>query len=158
MLESNYYTPLIEEFYVGFEHEEYVSQVISPQDRVIINGEIYIGPEKLQSKWVKSVLSDYHFDMENILDIYNSKKESDKLRVKYLDKSDIESLGFTLIEGSQSEYINSHGDKIWFGKKDDSGLLWITKIINKVEVKVAQWHVIKNINELRKLLKQLGIE
>lgn len=138
---NKYYTPSIEEFHIGFEYEyfneytnSYVPEIVTIED--IVERPIF----------------------ENI---ELNKKQHSLLRVKYLDKEDIESLGFKLSEGSDCDYINEHGDKLHVGTYyhhgDEGFTLWLTKIINKVEVKVLQWYHIKNKSELKVLLKQLGI-
>lgn len=70
-MENKYYTPSIEEFFVGFEYEE--------EDDLEDN------------VWIKRTL-DFNYDwLEIHKDFANDK------RVKYLDSSDIEELGFKLV-------------------------------------------------------------
>lgn len=74
-----------------------------------------------------------------------------KYRVKYLDKEDIESLGF--------KYYDKIEDSIYFKYK--SFRLAFNPIVNKVEiVELGPCHFrgsIKNKSELKVILKQIGI-
>src|SRR6056297_302162 len=76
-MDKNYYTPDIEEFHVGFEYE--------------------VRNELKKDSW-----NNYHFD-NKFLPLFTSLKdklsikneiENRNIRVKYLDKEDIEDLGF----------------------------------------------------------------
>jgi hypothetical protein len=77
-MENKYYTPSIEEFFVGFEYEEENDL----EDNV----------------WIKRTL-DFSYDwLEIHKDFANDK------RVKYLDSSDIEELGFTVIKTKENAF------------------------------------------------------
>ena len=71
-MENKYYTPSIEEFFIGFEYEEEDSL----EDDV----------------WIKRTLDFNYGWLEIPQDFANDK------RVKYLDASDIEELGFTVVK------------------------------------------------------------
>ena len=71
-MENKYYTPSIEEFFVGFEYEE--------EDSLEDN------------LWIKRTLDFNYGWLEIPQDFANDK------RVKYLDSSDIEELGFTVVK------------------------------------------------------------
>ena len=100
-MESKYYTPSIEEFYVGFEYE------------------VNYGENDWQKEclWAKpEVVTLPYMNLENI-------------RVKYLDKEDIESLGF------EQESIYSFKHKDWYievscnelhNQKDTLDEMWST--------------------------------
>jgi hypothetical protein len=125
-MESKYYIPDISEFYVGFECEVY---------------------NKYSEEWYIFLFNQV---FEDTSVAYNFTEG--KYRVKYLDKSDIESLGFKQIstkdgfdtylyeettlgiyqKNSNTYYIENPGGVIFLG-------------------------VIKNKSELIKLLKQLNI-
>ena len=149
--ESKYYTPIIEEFHVGFEVETTGSF-----------------PE-LPIQWHKTVIhkNTLHFAADWNL------KYGPQFRVKYLDKADIESLGF------EEEWVPDCYDD-----NDEIKLGWalyldnITAILlhkNKLNyvqivkqrvynINSGNWEaehlfkgVIKNKSELKQLLKQLGI-
>lgn len=89
---SKYYTPSIEEFHVGFEYER-----------------------KNGDSWEKTISTES--DYSAMYSDYGEENEFDEIetnirdvRVKYLDKEDIESLGFTFNEETG-----------WFEKKDNFG-------------------------------------
>ena len=118
---EKYYTPKIEEFHVGFEFEK----------------------EWEDGSWSKEIL-----EVDELKDI-----EEEMLpitRVKYLDKEDIESLGFSIFENKtrykkykKNNYILGH-----YGVK--------TVIIWDVAGELFDGEI-KNKSELKKLLKQLKI-
>lgn len=81
MEESKYYTPTIEEFYVGFEYE------------------IFRDTGSAYDDW---------YDTKETLDIHDLLNyiSQQSARVKHLDKEDIESLGFT--QEGQCSWINKN--------------------------------------------------
>ena len=129
MIKDKYYTPTIEEFYVGFECE--------------IN---------LMGAWVKNIveIEDYQ-PLQGEINDYNPVSNT-KFRVKYLDQEDIESLGFKETEtmnffeldNKQESYLSWYpeANRVEIGDNECSGGFSGT---------------IKNKSELVKLLKQLGI-
>lgn len=133
---STYYTPDICEFYVGFECEVY---------------------NKYSEEWYIFLFNQV---FEDTSVAYNFTEG--KYRVKYLDKSDIESLGFKF-DGMRSKVPGNFG-----GTKDNLYLNYNPYNIDgyfTVNSKVRVWNntilifegVIKNKSELIKLLKQLNI-
>lgn len=150
-----YYTPKIDEFYVGFEFE-------------------YRSDDKNFNEWniynISLIQTENEFSLGNISYIYSKSrgiinpkyfltgidKELEKiLRVKYLDKEDIESLGFKY----NTEH---HGD--YFYSKEDMELIYRPKN-NWLSIKKSEdtllynlfYGKIKNKSELKKLLRQLDI-
>jgi hypothetical protein len=132
-MDSKYYIPSIEEFRIGFEYEILVKDVWNPITFTELNW--FSNEVKLSHKYLI---------------------ENNRIRVKYLDQSDIESLGWIYHE-------NSH---IYF--KGEFKLQYVQSMNNRLEIST---HLatsgysdiffrgnIKNISELKNLLKQLGIE
>lgn len=124
-MENKYYTPTIDEFYVGFECEQ-----------------------KIDNKWYEQICKDYYI---SILTNESFKPDWNSFRVKYLDKEDIESLGWKW---------DKH--KAGFKNKDDIHLIYWLDEDNKEIVIEAYGEcvfqgTIKNKSELKKLMKQLGI-
>jgi hypothetical protein len=142
-MKNKYYTPSIEEFYVGFEYE-------SHQDPRTDDG------------WEKSILGRHDFK-------YVMREDNDvDYRVKYLDKSDIEDLGFKLAGG---KLIRDYRDSFeYHPDKHIHYVLDYTYSINKVRILKEDsnyFHedeivlfegIIKNKSELKILLKQLNIK
>ena len=121
---NEYYTPTIEEFHIGFECEaNYNNKMMIP---ITMQG---VGQEVV----------DYH--KQNVY------------RVKYLDKEDIESLGFTVAKN----------DPYWYDYKNSRFYLYKDNPISKYwtisdeESQFGFTGSIKNISELKVLLKQLNI-
>lgn len=133
---TKYYTPTIEEFHVGFEYEikayNHETDTSEFMPMLIKEEGLYKGMRGLFGR---------------------------ETRVKYLDKEDIESLGFKIckdgsfIKNSVPRYcqwaLNKYDDRkvsIKFYHPDDAeGELWF-------------FGNIKNRSELKRLLKQLGID
>lgn len=129
---KEYYTPAIEEFHVGFNYEILLKD----------------------GDWVA-----YYFDENNrLLDICDDLNEG-KIRVAYLDREDIESCGWT----KQSTTPNSINFTI---KKTDLFLSFFTDS-KEIIIDNGCTHeslntffqgTIRNISELKKLMKQLNIQ
>jgi len=123
--ESKYYTPSIEEFHVGFEFECTTS------------------PNK--DDW-------YHDVIRNVDDMCEVFSYS-KARVKYLDREDIESLGFEYQGDFDSwERYSSEKYLIATSGNDTDNFITIETQGNTLFI-----GTIKNKSELKVLLKQLGI-
>jgi len=123
-MSKEYYIPTIEEFHIGFECEaNYNNKMMIP---ITMQG---VGQEVV----------DYH--KQNVY------------RVKYLDKEDIESLGFTVAKN----------DPYWYDYKNSRFYLYKDNPISKYwtisdeESQFGFTGSIKNISELKVLLKQLNI-
>jgi hypothetical protein len=143
-MESKYYVPSIEEFRVGFQYEELMGTESSG----------------LQD-WSEKIFDISEYIDRNgehyLLELING----ECIRVNYLDQSDIENLGW-IFEGSQ---IISNGRKDY--RYNEYILSYIPSnnhyaITTKSQYgdtpKVLFNGIIKNVNELKVLLKQLGIE
>ncbi|AGO48994.1 hypothetical protein N356_gp101 [Cellulophaga phage phi14:2] len=131
-----YYTPEIEEFHIGFEYE-------------------WLDDEEGGDNWIKAN-TPTTIELEGYEDITYG------LRVKYLDKEDIESLGF---KEDTLHFYSKH--------QKEGVVLYIEKIVltneNNFWYKIWLKHPsygnstiysgsIKNKSELKKLLKQLNVE
>ena len=146
MENNKYYTPDIEEFHVGFECE-FKNDM---QDNV---WKTEICDPDIMSIFYDSIEHDENFN--------------DVFRVKYLDREDIESLGFKYLgydkDGRTHEVYDYKGEMEWWLKdyrcwNDDNDI-----VIHKT-IKDGVWRrdnmfkgVIKNKSELKQILKQLGI-
>jgi hypothetical protein len=142
---EKYYTPDIEEFHVGFEYEMY-----DPYDGSW-------NPSKMTTK------SNLEFYRDVIEDI----------RVKYLDKEDIESLGWKYIKDSSLNkkrhqyyfYLDNFilitlGGSILIKHSKSFSVPWGTEIHLQAIVDFADirfYGTTKNKSELKRLMKQLGI-
>lgn len=143
---EKYYTPEIEEFHVGFEYEIFTTNCnITPS----------------VNEWIKDTTLFRQDTLENMLQCVEP-----PIRVKYLDKEDIESLGF-------KELANN-----WFFKDAPGKLAYWTQVIidfrwmekekpyKDISILGARGKEddiifrgnIKNKSELKKLLKQLNIK
>ena len=93
-MEDKYYTPKIEEFHVGFEYEQH--EIINERDP---HWKMMVKKMGFSKKEINQMF--YNVDLIGNLD-------QKRIRVKYLDSSDIESFGFK----PSAEY----GDYIEFNK------------------------------------------
>lgn len=153
MNEDKYYTPELTELTVDFEYEvKYLSGNL-------------LRKEDTKEEWIK--INDFTnaYDYEDSC-LYGFIKDLEKgnIRVKYLDSSDIESLGFTY----KNNVFKSNKTYFGIGTGDDKkliielfspdGILDIYFLENRGSQETLFSGKIKNISELRKLLKQLNIE
>ena len=134
---SKYYKPEIEEFHVGFEYEV--------ED---------LGDDGRTRVWRPQV-----FEGEETRTYFIEELENHEMRVKYLDKSDLESLGFYLQypDLSSSPFINKdiYKDNACIIDIRSNNMVSITKC-NYPNTSTLGFKI-KNKSELKKLLKQLGI-
>ena len=157
-MDNKYYTPEIEEFHVGFEYEYQSYNKISWTNYIVTE-------EDLTSSQMDLCASN---GIEDVFD----KLKTNGVRVKYLDKSDIESCGFSLqgvpryndvsdiVEG-YGLYINDTDDLYLHLIEGNRYAIYLSHEYNEFS---GNWEqvdlfngIIKNLSELRKLLKQLGI-
>lgn len=124
-----YYTPSIEEFHVGFEYQI--------ED---------LGDDGLSRIWRDQV-----FDGEETRTYFIEELRKKEMRVKYLDKEDIESLGWKPTE-IEDNYVAGHkgGYKL-------NHLCINYLIIQGTDSMCWFKGIIKNKSELKKLMKQLNI-
>lgn len=101
-MENKYYTPTIEEFCVGFEYE-YKEKKVWKKDELDISG------------MTSGDCGADHY-VENDIDFILDKLKSNDIRVKYLDREDIESFGFKFNEEKT---------------KQESGYITYTKTVKK---------------------------
>lgn len=138
---DKYYTPTLDEFFIGFEYEGYRDEFCPDHNKEWID--LTFG------RWTSP---NSHKKLLELI-------ENNKVRVKYLDKSDIESLGF--IEDKTNSEPNRLNLEFISNECIYGVVLYnITQIIiykyNKKEEILFQG-IIKNKSELIKLLKQLNI-
>lgn len=147
-MESKYYTPTIEEFHVGFEFD--------------LNDTVRDGSGR--KEWSYEIK--FSIAIANYVKLILEKSPED-VRVKYLDKEDIESLGWVLqTEELKTGKYPSH----WCVFKKDNNELYIqlanvnNSYPNKLTIRgngnsnIGNIRLlIKNKSELKKLMKQLGI-
>ena len=149
-MDSQYYTPDVSEFFVGFEYEEKSSGLWTKQ---VYNDKSPI----LTGQWF-----DGHTYMYNTIEQYI---QQEIIRVKYLDREDIESLGFFYYRGVKE--TGSQGmllsNKLTFTKKKNFYLVFDTVnrevIIEKLTSNEQFFKgFIKNKSQLVKVLEMLDIE
>ena len=153
-MENKYYTPTIEEFHVGFLFEIYVDRF---------------------DEWKLTSIHNM-YDYQSVFNL-GLKKDSggnrvdDKwIRVKYLDKSDIESFGFEYITNDNPETVifseqdsNYEFDRYSLHKKYYSINLYLKREGHEYNLLYGYndneliGFTIKNKSELKKLLQQLNI-
>jgi hypothetical protein len=170
---AEYYTPVIEEFHVGFEYEAFLQQV-KVLETPHQEGNDWVYPvENIGYNWVKQEYKQDSFLEYDCIDEEASYRNiyPSEIRVKYLDREDIESLGWeydnngepyperepyelptsfdldTQLEDGICYILYLYSDKtVWIEWiKDCAGMGYIFK------------GTIKNKSELKTVLKQLGI-
>lgn len=136
-MKDNYYTPELEDVYVGYECEI----------RSDSNDTIWWEQQTIKKGWS---------GVDDTLELLTYYIKYNFIRTKYLDKDDIESLGFKYKETIRS------GD---YFTKDNLGLIYIKEdnilIMYKIYEDIKYNQMIfegncKSINELKKIIKYLG--
>ena len=153
MENSKYYAPTIEEFHVGFEYE------------------IKVLLKKGKCEWLPFTLKHPNYEWMNVHINGDDRTYSvpECVRVKYLDREDIESLGWKLVEDFTD--IDSGLNKLTF--EQDSKIYFNQKLRLKYTVQTSSLWIfmlgdmyfhyndfrgtIKNKSELKKLMQQLNI-
>lgn len=156
--EKKYYTPTIEEFHVGFEYE-YKSE----------DGK-YSTFANSKGEWIKKTFeNEAEYGMEELTEfqsiesaLQNEYKRYGDVRVKYLDKEDIEALGWE----KQLDRVNIQ-PPIFYWKKIGSS--WYRLTIHSPE-EFSIWHTentshlscifqgtIKNKSRLKLVMEMVGI-
>ena len=139
MEDSKYYIPEIEEFHVGFEYEAIP----------------YRGHDWIHDKWSDLNNSNTCDTLEQLND--------NRIKVKYLDQEDIESLGWEHGEkrGLGGFTFNSEGSTFYQMYVHDNikeKKIIFLEIYNDYDTSYIFQGDIKNKLELKKLMKQLNIE
>jgi hypothetical protein len=139
MSDAKYYTPTVEEFYVGFEYE-------------------FRTLKEWEERKIDEVYDGYYCTLGSV----KEGLKEDRIRVKYLDKEDIESLGFKYLGKSIHGWFELERDfglgnykiQIHYGYSDN-GLC--VKAVKGSNVHSLFDGIVKNKSELIKLLIQLRI-
>ena len=169
-MENKYYTPEISEFYAGFEYE-YKPRAREGLMSYVRNNFTYI------NRWDKDVFNKKSENFLEALEVYDRPYnigdiytyiEDKAVRVKYLDKEDIESFGFKYID--EDTYIlpmlfkpiifspgKVWGDIIMHYHPEDN----YTSITGFSEGQEEEYTLfmglIKNKSELKKILQMTGV-
>ena len=128
---NSYYTPTIEEFHVGFEYE---SEEMAPCG----SGTHFVKDTIEKPDDIKNA-----FDFDDYCHT--------ELRVKLLDREDIESLGWKY-SNVKSEYFSKNGFDLVLHKDN-----FLTIYEDKGADEFSFRGTIKNKSELKKLMQQLSI-
>ena len=129
-MEAKYYTPEIEEFHVGFEY---------------YFNDIGTDGENLYNENRKAVIKD-GTQIDDITRLQDGKPVYN-LFVKYLDRQDIEELGWEVTEDFGYRFYTLNGYSLHFYPNEERN---IGILLNKFKI--------KNKSELKKLMKMLNIE
>lgn len=156
MKSNKYYTPEIEEFYIGFEFEK--KEIVSKNSFL---EEDWVN-QKCDIQDLFQVLKDYTEDNIFVKEDY---------RVKYLDQEDIESLGFNNMKRVTVDWyeLEKHFEDGWssYGYWNFIRLLH-DRELNRIKIIAYEYRSdndenllyqgsCKNKSELKKLMKQLNI-
>lgn len=144
---SKYYTPQIEEFYIGFEYEYKNSHISS-------NGEWY---DSWELKTLESFKDLYDFIDGTLLDIQQD------IRVKHLDREDIEECGWWFDDENGNRAEIEGGGYILFIQNNRDILIKQEYKYNRKENYYIGFNTlfdgtIKNKSELKRIMKIVGIE
>lgn len=130
-MRDKYYTPEIEEFHIGFEYEVKGLKV-----------------------WGKKTVS----SSQDILEMEELMMRSlSPYRVKYLNKEDIESLGWICQMKANSVYFKKGKYRLVHWMDEPIRLVTIIEEYPGGEEAIAKKVIVKNKSEFKTLLKQLGL-
>ena len=153
MKENKYYTPSLDEFYIGFRYEYY---------------------NNFSKRWIETVLEEEDYRQTETCGYINDEtcpfSDVAKLRVKHLDKEDLIELGFkpTYIKeaaeliGGFDMHINEQYKILLFLTGENH--IFIFRLLHCDDPSTGRWKTdlfdgkIKNKSELIKVLKMLGIK
>lgn len=137
---NKYYTPEIGEFHVGFQYQRN-------------DGGVWYNntSDAYDMMSVQTQLNKSNFNKGEYI---NYRKFNKRIRVKYLDREDIESLGFTQSK-SDINWYDYKNNRYWLYREDNKDWRWI---ISDEQSEVSFAGNIKNKAELKVLLKQLNIK
>jgi hypothetical protein len=154
-MESRYYTPSIEEFHVGFEYECFYKTYSHEWD---LEGTLSWKKLTVEDLNTAKYINDKDYRPIYHVSVFNNGQPipewNKNIRVKYLDKDDIEELGWDDSDGMYS--LVSGGIKYY---------LLIYESQDKIEIRCSESSVmyggfyghIKNKSELKRIMKQVGI-
>lgn len=185
-MDTKYYIPDISEFHVGFEYEHCHSSI-----RFVML-DLRTGDRTNETEpkeiWEKSVFTGNEFDVWKSSFNFDDSLRDGQIRVKYLDKEDIESLGFKedqeyqstvdesnydwhydygmesnnkklkLIYTNWRTYAYSEIDGVDHSKYNEYSVVKIIKSVIAGEEFTAFVGFIKNKSELKRILKMIGYE
>jgi hypothetical protein len=155
-----YYTPKIEEFHVGFEYE-FHAMTTGGMDIVDFSQtppKTISSVKPMNKFWVQSEIHVDDFGLiSRSLEKIKELLESDQIRVKYLDRDDIESCSFNTEDNGEC-YNKTNAFDIYglYPWEWDKGIQNQYKIILNGDTLFLG--IIKNKSELKVLLKQLNID
>lgn len=139
---SKYYTPEIEEFHVGFECESLVTTAKGILNIKIDWHKVTIGGESKYDNLVKGEL------------MHSGKLLLNLFRVKYLDREDIESLGYEFDRKTAFGFrFIKNTSYLFFRSFVEDNIM----IMDLEPLENPPTYIIKNKSELIKLLKQKGL-
>ena len=135
MEDNKYYTPEIEEFRVGFEYELFKD-----------------------SEWFKTMVYNHSIGKDINIEIKDMGhwQTGLKPRVKYLDKEDIESLGWIKTIHKTVECFKLNNNYLFHF--NESNIFISIDVISEINTTQLFRGVIKNKSELKKLMQQFNIK
>jgi len=154
-MENKYYTPTIEDFCFGFEYQIKCYETDAYLKKWVDFNNI-INLEEKDNSFYKS-LSEFKFQLNN-----------GNIRVKHLDREDIESLGFqftNVIELINDSFVEGfEKDNVVVYELNGKWIIYIEKEYDESNKITGNWAddvlfkgIIKNKSEFKKLMVQLGI-
>jgi hypothetical protein len=137
---NKYYTPDESEYHIGFEYQS-LTDPRQPENDIAWSNESIDNVQELRDVCKYIIEDDF---LEH--------------RVKYLDKSDIESFGFKLKNNVLDIFINERFYINWFDSQKKPEVLGIYAYDKSIDYESQLFRgIIKNKSELSFILKRLGI-
>ena len=182
MKDNKYYTPTIEEFHVGFEYEKFIERYKVLEEPKQKGDEWSYTVKKVEELWEPRVYKQDDFLWVSSYDGGDyefNEIDSKETKVKHLDKEDIESLGWqndiTNSYFKEVKFLGIHKNYLQLGfKSNKKHLTYYIELLETNHVIISIYNsetmkmdirptilfngTIKNISELKILLKQLNIQ
>lgn len=162
--ENKYYTPTIEEFHVGFEYEFrpiHPNGVISFLRKEFVFNNEWI-PDTLGSPRTREELLTYFYDTPNDMTFVEHYIKGNAVRVKCLDREDVEILGWILIHidttrGDKETYCMVYDGDVTDWRLERDFTLKENVLIHNAKTNRGFNGTIKNKSELKMILKMIGV-
>ncbi len=160
MSKEKYYVPSIEEFHVGFEYE--ANPIVANAahieginiDNFLLNPEKY---PKVEYGWLGWELITAGGELN--LKLIEARMRRNKLRVKHLDRDDIESMGFIMgsFEVTSSKIMLYRGNIQIQIDEEDIAEVQIARYKGLDKIDQLFHGTVRNRSELSVILKQIGV-
>jgi hypothetical protein len=159
---NKYYTPTLEEFHIGFEYETYNMSCGGYVIMDFSDGKYTFETvkEPTDHMWFKDKFRLPKMPIDTVSDLkeIDSRIKENRIRVKYLDKEDLEDIGFIIEEEEIKPYGHylkgkfKNNTELWYAKRQDNEKIYVSLKSKRYNGNIRVR--IKNKSDLVKIMKQ----